>query len=282
MCDFFQLTATIGEGNGESLNRLPVVPHELILADAGYCSVAGMEYVYQRGADVLVRINPQSFVASSPKGAGVALSARLQGLSRARQTGQWPVVLHGPRSSFSGRVCAVRKSDLAIQQAHRRLHRRSSKKQMSTRPETLEFAKYVVVFTTRSIGSTEEILQLYRMRWQIELAFKRLKSLARLGHLPKHDDRSSCAWLYGKLFVALLAQKQFVSVVIFPPRGQFRRVQSPSHWREFSFALHQIPDAIEPHLDLRKTLSMWNEIAWALAEPPRSRLPQCLSLELFA
>jgi len=60
------VTATIGEGNGESLNRLPVVPHELILADAGYCSVAGMEYVHQRGADVLVRINPQSFVAFSP------------------------------------------------------------------------------------------------------------------------------------------------------------------------------------------------------------------------
>src|ERR1035437_9984758 len=58
MCDFFQLTATIGEGNDESLNRLPVGPHELIVADAGYCSVAGMEYVHHRGADVLVRINP--------------------------------------------------------------------------------------------------------------------------------------------------------------------------------------------------------------------------------
>ena len=121
--------------------------------------------------------------------------------------GQWPVVLHGPLWSFSGRVCAVRKNELAIRLAHRRLYRRSSKKQMSTRPETLEFAKYVLVFTTRSIGSTAEILQLYRMRWQIELAFKRMKSLAQLGHLPKHDGHSSCAWLYGKLFVALLAQK---------------------------------------------------------------------------
>jgi IS4 transposase len=53
----------------------------------------------------------------------------------------------------------------------------------------------------------ERLGQLYRRRWQIELAFKRLKSLARLGHLPKHDSRSSCAWLYGKLFVTLLAQK---------------------------------------------------------------------------
>jgi hypothetical protein len=45
------------------------------------------------------------------------------------------------------------------------------------------------------------------MRWQIKLVFKRLKSVAHLGHVPKHDDRSSRAWLYGKLLVTLLAQK---------------------------------------------------------------------------
>jgi hypothetical protein len=63
------------------------------------------------------------------------------------------------------------------------------------------------VFTTRSSGSTADVLRTYRMRWQIELVFKRLKSLAQLGHVPKHDDHSSRAWLYGKLLVALLAQK---------------------------------------------------------------------------
>jgi hypothetical protein len=45
------------------------------------------------------------------------------------------------------------------------------------------------------------------MRWQIELAFKRLKSLAQLGHVPKHDDHSARAWLYGKLLITLLVQK---------------------------------------------------------------------------
>jgi hypothetical protein len=54
---------------------------------------------------------------------------------------------------------------------------------------------------------TAQILEWYRTRWQVELAFKRLKSLVQLGHLPKHDDRSSRAWLHGKLLVALLTQK---------------------------------------------------------------------------
>ena len=78
---------------------------------------------------------------------------------------------------------------------------------MITRPGTLEFAKYVIVFTTRSSGSTADVLRSYRMRWQIELAFKRLKGLAQLGRVPKRDDRSSRAWLYGKLLATLLAQK---------------------------------------------------------------------------
>jgi Transposase DDE domain len=56
------------------------------------------------------------------------------------------------------------------------LHRKASKKQMNTKPETLEFAKYVIVFTTRRGDSGAKILEWYRMRWQIELVFKRLKA----------------------------------------------------------------------------------------------------------
>ncbi len=78
---------------------------------------------------------------------------------------------------------------------------------MTTRPATLELAKYVIVFTTRSTGSTADVLRSYRTRRQIELVFKRLKSLAQLGHVPKHDARGSGAWLYGKLLVTLLAQQ---------------------------------------------------------------------------
>ena len=66
-----------------------------------------------------------------------------------------------------------------------------------------------MVFTTlpASQMATAEVLETYRFRWQIELVFKRLKSLLAVGHLPKYDEQSSRAWLYAKLFVALLTQK---------------------------------------------------------------------------
>lgn len=77
VCDFFEVTASAGTGNGESLNRLPVSPRELILADAGYCSIGGIEHVYQKGADVVVRVNPQAFVAYSMRGKRFTLPTKL-------------------------------------------------------------------------------------------------------------------------------------------------------------------------------------------------------------
>ncbi len=206
-CDFFDMTATEGSGTGESFRRLPVRPGDLILGDAGYWSAAGIEFVRQQGADVLVRVNPHGFVAFGPQGRRVGLLSRVRTLSQPGQIGEWAVALQGQEGPIPGRVCAIRKSELAIQQAHRRLERKASKKQIRLKPETLEFAKHVIVFTTQPTAPASEILEWYRLRWQIELVFKRLKTLAQLGHLPKHDQRSSRAWLYGKLYVALLTQK---------------------------------------------------------------------------
>jgi hypothetical protein len=48
---------------------------------------------------------------------------------------------------------------------------------------------------------------------------KRFKQIAALGHLPKYDDQSSRAWLYGKLLVALLTEKLVQQANSFSPWG---------------------------------------------------------------
>ena len=203
-CDYFDLTTNTGAGNGESWTRVPVAKHDLMLADAGYSSAPGVHWVVSQGADVLVRINPQSFPIQTKTGQGLDLLSHLQKLETAGKVREWRVRLPG---GIEGRVCAVRKSEEAIRKAHRRIERRASKKQIQTKAETWEYAKYVAVFTTDLSTATKTILEWYRVRWQIELTFKRLKSLAKLGHLPKYDAQSSRAWLYAKVFVALLTQK---------------------------------------------------------------------------
>ena len=93
--------------------------------------------------------------------------------------------------------------------AHKKIRRAASRKGKQVQPATLRFAEYVIVLTTfpEPPFSAADVLEWYRLRWQVELVFKRFKSLAQLGHVPKYDDDSAKAWLYGKLFVALLVEK---------------------------------------------------------------------------
>ena len=76
--------------------------------------------------------------------------------------------------------------------ARRRLEINASKKQKKVSPESWEAAQYFFVWTTlgRSFAALP-VLELYRLRWQIELAFKRMKSIMGLGHLPKKDPASA-------------------------------------------------------------------------------------------
>ena len=115
----------------------------------------------------------------------------------------------------------MRKSDAAIRIAHKRLRQKASRKGRTPRPQSLEFAKCVIVFTTfpEAAFTAEAVLGWYRLRWQAELVFKRFKSVAQLGRLPKRDGESSRARLYGKLFAALLTEKLIAHASAVSPWG---------------------------------------------------------------
>ncbi len=89
-------------------------------------------------------------------------------------------------------------------------------------------AGYVVVLTTLQDVEPEVILELYRFRWQIELAFKRLKSLLQLGHLKKTDPAGAKAWLQGKLFVAALIELLIATGERFSPWGYLQPGRGPA------------------------------------------------------
>ena len=207
-CDFFEVTPTRGAGSGEYLARFPVSEGDHILADRGYATAAGLRHVSAAGGRITVRANTGALSLRTPDGAPFDLLAAVSGLTSAGAVGSWPVATAG-EAGVCGRICAVRKSAQAAARARKTARREARRQGSEVRPATLAFARYVIVFTTFSeeAFSAREVLEWYRLRWQVELVFKRLKSLAQLGHLPKHDDESARAWLYGKLLVALLVDK---------------------------------------------------------------------------
>jgi hypothetical protein len=207
-CDQLVITSRKGAQTAENLERFPVAAGDLILADRGYCHPAGVVRVRGQGGDIIVRLN-SSVPLFEADDQPFPLLPELRKLPGAGQVGEWEVGMRAGEQRVEGRLCAVRKSQQAVAAAERQLDRREHKNQIRVRPETREYAHYVMVFTTlRAVElGAAEVLEYYRFRWQIELVFKRLKSLLAVGHLPKHDERSSRAWLYGKLLVALLTQK---------------------------------------------------------------------------
>jgi hypothetical protein len=208
-CDQFDLTPTEGKATGEKLGRFKFQKGELVLADAGYSNPPGIAAVFNAGADVCVRMNRASLPLQHGEDRPFPLLKKLQALRKAGETAEWPVSVTSGKQRIAGRLCGIRKSEDAIKRAQRRLLIRQQNGKGRVTPESEEYACYVLVFTTlpKSRASAAQVLECYRLRWQIELVFKRLKSLVQLGHVPKHDDQSSRAWLYGKLFLALLSQK---------------------------------------------------------------------------
>ena len=222
-CDFFKLTPTEGPGTGESFSHFPIRHGDYIVADRGYSTASGIDHVVGAGGHVSVRVNTSALpLRTVRRGKLFDLLGAVTSLKRAGTVRSWPVRVDVKNGmSVTGRVCAIRKTEEAIRIAHEKLHRTASRKGTQLQPETLVFARYVIVFTTfpESSFTASEVLEWYRIRWQVELVFKRFKSLAQLGHLPKYDDESAKAWLYGKLLVALLVEKLIHHAVAVSPWG---------------------------------------------------------------
>lgn len=230
-CDYFKLTGSEGEGTGESLTHFPVARDDYLLADRGYSHASSIHHVAQHGGFLTVRANPQGLHIADTKDQPFALLEQLRSIKKAGQIHWWNVRIPEPggNRSVPGRLCILRKSQAAIALAQKKLRRKASKQGTTLKPETLIYAEYVIVFSTfpPEHFSAEEILECYRVRWQIELIFKRFKQIADLGHLPKYDDASAKAWLYGKLLVALLTEKLMSQAVSFSPWGY--RLEALAH-----------------------------------------------------
>jgi IS4 transposase len=97
----------------------------------------------------------------------------------------------------------------------------AAKKNKQVDETALKLAEFVMVFTTvgKTVLDTREVLELYRVRWQIELRFKHLKSLLGLGCLPKYDERSCRAWIQAKLLSGLLIERLMREAKFFFPWG---------------------------------------------------------------
>jgi hypothetical protein len=201
----------------EALCHVAVHPGDVLVKDRGYARVRNFAHARAEGADFLTRIGWRSVKLFDSSGHDFDLLASLPHSGAA-------VVEHQVRigrghEAVPARLIIVRKPPEASERQCQRLNRRASRQGSNTDPRTLQAAGFMMLLTSLAPdrASADEVARLYRMRWQIELAFKRLKSLGGLADLQAKDPRLARSWLLAHLIAAVLIETSLAEDLDSPP-----------------------------------------------------------------
>lgn len=201
----FELT---DEREGETFDRIPVVKGEIRIGDRAYLQPNRIAAVVDDGADILVRAGwkgarwldtdggPVDLIAEFRKAAASGLIDRPIWIAR---KGGAPLAL---------RLVAVKKPPQAAEAARRKARRDAQREGYQISQHTLAAADWVILVTSLASEdfATADVLALYRLRWRIELGFKRLKSLIGLKGPPGADERSARPYVLAHLLMILLLE----------------------------------------------------------------------------
>lgn len=208
------------EHGGETARRFRAEPGELWLLDRAYANPPGVESIHSRGAHVVVRYNRGTLPVYDRRGNRIDVMARLYATFEREKAHQLPAVVHVGDRRITGRLCWLRVPADKIAAVRHRAIRDAKSEGGECDADTLHAAEYVVVFTTvRHELSATKILQLYRARWQVELEFKRSKSLQDLDRLPNFRPETIYTWICAKLLLQVIARQIASPAAAFPPGG---------------------------------------------------------------
>jgi len=222
--DAIELTDSSG---GERLSRFKFQPGEIVVGDAGYTHRAGLESVIEQGAEFLVRLNWSNLPLLTPDGDPMDLITCCRS-AVGTEPAEFLVRVRGSKMR-AVRLLIVRKTAAAAAESRRRKEKERSKKG-TVDLRTLEASEYVMLLTSAPTDqlTTDQAFELYRFRWQIELTFKRLKSLLHFDQLPAKDTALAQVILFAKLLGALLIDDYTERYVSFSPWGYLIRSEPPS------------------------------------------------------
>jgi hypothetical protein len=262
---------------GESLTRFTWSPGQVVLGDRNFAKAPALFATRAMGAQVVVRMTPQYLRLWTTTGAPFDLVAALQAAGCQVHV-SWALQLREEKSEqvLPVWIHALHLNEQACNRARRRAKRHASRQGRTVRTQTLFLSEWVLVLTTvpPTDLSAETILELYRIRWQVELLIKRYKSLLAAAQVrAKHGSPLALVYLRGKLLFALLVERRAMAR-LGTEWTQMLTVRSATWWRVWNLVAKELQEAV---LDTGR----WSEWEWrtvlrALAERPRHRKLQMI------
>lgn len=278
--ELLQVTVT-DDKQGESLSHYSLQNGDIVIIDRGYNQPKSLVPFIDNGGDVVLRYNPHSMNVYSQDEA-------MQKINWAEKLKQ----LNGQAGSFPVYVCHGNKRIEAIahvtplppeqaDQARRRTREAAKKRGNTPKSETLYLSGWVLVLTTvpEKILSADTIVALYRVRWQVELVIKRLKSLLNFDCLrAKQNSDLAQLYLHGKLLYAAVIEKianrrlHWTSAGMIPERTH-------TQWRVWVLIASEVKTWLIISLPAQEQYN--EEGLKALSERPRKRKLQTLPPQVF-
>ena len=254
---------------GERLDRFVIQRGDLVVGDRAYGGRRGVAHVVDGGGHFLVRSTWNHLPLESPDGQPFDLFEAFRGLPE-EGPGDFdcrtvPDARNGI-PSVRCRVVATRKTVEAAEAAKKQILAEAKKKGYRVDPRTLEACHYFFVVTSvpAQTLSPEQILATYRLRWQIEIEFKRLKSLLNLDDLRAKHPATVRAALAAKLLGAVCIE---TLAARFPAASD--------HWTLTRILTESVRQAI---LGQQAATRWLQDVAESIPQLPadsRTRIPQC-------
>lgn len=195
----------------EAATRGAPACHEVRIMDRNFARAPALWQFRQQSAeqaDFIVRVRWKAFSLNRPEGEPFSLIDHLRQLPN--DTSPHEIMVQASvrpgHAKLPLRLIILRKPPEVAEATRAKLRREAPRKQKKLDPRSLVAAEFLILATSLPAEQypAEEVLAVYRLRWQIELAFKRLKSLLHIDRLPTHTPEASRSWLYAHLILALL------------------------------------------------------------------------------
>jgi hypothetical protein len=211
----FELTDQHG---GETLTRHAFRAGDIVLADRGYAHLKGLLHVLEQGADFIVRTGWRRLALRGREGEKFDPLDRFNDL-KPGQTADVSLTIATSGKPLPVRLVVLAKDEAAVEAEVRRVNRKAARNQCPVNPRSQMAARYMMIVTSLDAQAypAEMILAFYRRRWQIEIAFKRLKSLIHIDRLPARNKGLARTWLYAHLVFTLLIDKLAQHMLDSPP-----------------------------------------------------------------
>lgn len=259
--------------SGESLTRFEPRGDEIWIGDRGYSVANGIGHLLAKLGRLILRVNWNSLPMLTETEQRFKLIDWLKYVQVVTERLVW---IPTPQGMFLVRLLVCPLPAPQAEKARERVRKQAAKKGRPLNQQTWLAAGYVILITNLPAETWEvaRIFWLYRLRWQVELQFKRLKSLLFLDHLRAQDPRLARTYLFAKLLLALLLDELILQTQEQLP-DWYESVQRPvSVWRLQAFLWAAIRNLICGTLSIPKIMAALPALQRYFRDSHRNRCQQ--------